>query len=205
MKAISHFILIFTVGMAIGYFIDKDKTISSIDIVESAHIKKPVESSVAVESALQIQGDLETEVKALQARIAFLEAQLLETQQTDDSASDNIVQNDRHEEKLSVENLLKAGVTEMMAQDIVDRMSQHEFQLLELHDRARREGYLNTSRYAKERRELMTTSPSLKAAIGDDTYDRYLYITGQNNRVVVTSVMSDSPADQLGVQADDII
>ena len=41
--------------------------------------------------------------------------------------------------------------------------------------------------------------------LDDDIYDKYLFSTEQNNRVVVTSVMTGSPAEQMGVLKDDII
>ena len=96
-------------------------------------------------------------------------------------------------------------MTETIAEDIINRMSQHKFLLLELQNHAKREGRLNSSSYFKERRRLMDTVPSLQKAIGNDAYDRYLYETSQNNRVIVKTVMKSSPAEKLRLQNGDII
>ncbi|MCW8911514.1 MAG: PDZ domain-containing protein [Gammaproteobacteria bacterium] len=153
----------------------------------------------------QITDEHETEINSLRQQITKLE-QELEAQQQDESAdSEKSPQHTRLTETQIKQALIKIGITESMADEILNRQSQHEYQLLTLHDQAKREGYLNSSRYYKQRRELMQQAPSLQNAIGTDAYDRFLYQTEQNNRVVVSSVMQNSPADQLGVQNGDII
>ncbi len=106
---------------------------------------------------------------------------------------------------LSKESLVDAGVNESLAAEIMRRKSELEFQRLELRDRAIRENFINTPRYFQQLRELNATDTSLREDIGDDAYDRYLYASGQNNRVVVSSIMSGSPAEQSGLQKGDII
>lgn len=106
---------------------------------------------------------------------------------------------------LTKENLVNAGVNEALATEILRRKSELEFQQLELRDRAIRENYINTPRYFQQLRELNASATSLRDDIGSDAYDRYLYAAGQNNRVVVSSVMSGSPAEQSGLQKGDII
>ena len=207
MKIINYklvqFSLVLSMGIVIGYFLDSDKPVTKVVYSEQ---KTGIDDSNALSGIKnQQQNNLEIEAEELRNRVASLEQQLILQQQTDDLIQDDDSQDDAPTEKLTVENLLKVGVTEMIAQDIIDRMSQHDFRLLDLHDRAKREGYLNSPRYHKERRELMATAPSLRSTIGNDSYDHYLYTTGQKNRVVVTSVMSDSPADQLGVQKGDVV
>ena len=46
---------------------------------------------------------------------------------------------------------------------------------------------------------------SLRSELSDDEYDRYLFSSGENNRVKVTSVMAGSPAESNGIQEDDVI
>ena len=207
MKIINYklvqFSLVLSMGIAIGYFIDTDKPVTKVVYSE----KNPGigdSNSLSVINNQQ-QNNLQIEAEELRNRVASLEQQLISQQQTDSIIQDDDSKDDVPTEKLTVDNLLKVGVTEMIAQYIIARMSQLDFRLLDLHDRARREGYLNSPRYHKERREIMATAPSLRSTIGNDSYDHYLYTTGQKNRVVVTSVMSDSPADQLGVQKGDIV
>ena len=153
----------------------------------------------------QYQQELEVEVTELHERISVLEQELAEQQRIDKPAPTDTPSKTVPAKKLTLENLLKASVTETIAEDTINRMSQHEFLLLELHNQAKREGRLNSSRYFKERRKLLDTAPSLRNAIGNDAYDRYLYETSQNNRVIVKTVMKGSPAEQLGVLNGDII
>ena len=54
-------------------------------------------------------------------------------------------------------------------------------------------------------RDLNGDVASLRAEIGDEAYDRFLYLTGQPNRVVIDSVIADSPAQQAGLQAGDVV
>lgn len=153
----------------------------------------------------QYQQELEVEVTELRERVSVLEQALAGQQQTDDPISTDTPSKTVPAKRLTLENLIKAGVTETIAEDTINRMSQHEFLLLELHNQAKREDRLNSSRYFQERRKLMDRAPSVREAIGNDAYDRYLYETSQNNRVIVKTVMKGSPAEQLGVQNGDIV
>ena len=101
--------------------------------------------------------------------------------------------------------LVKAGVAQDLAADIVRRRNAIDLQLLELRDRASREGYYGTERYLREVAALREKNPSLREEIGEDYYDSYLFATGQNNRVRVVSVMMGSPAEIAGMQDGDVI
>jgi len=106
---------------------------------------------------------------------------------------------------VTTDNLVKAGVDQDLAADIVRRANAIDLKLLELRDRASREGYFGTDRYAQEVAALRAQSPSLRGEIGDDRYDSYLFSTGQNNRVRAVSVMMGSPAETAGMQDGDMI
>lgn len=106
---------------------------------------------------------------------------------------------------LSTETLVRAGIDELLAADIVRRINEIDLKKLELRDRASREGYLNTGRYARELNALLEQDISLREEIGDDSYDSYLYAAGQSNRVKVTSVMMGSPAEMAGMQDGDMV
>ncbi|MDH5484876.1 MAG: PDZ domain-containing protein [Gammaproteobacteria bacterium] len=149
-------------------------------------------------------------IKSLQAEILQLKARLKELEQSAShgTAPDNeAAASDEAEsvEKLTVDNLVAAGVLKSLAEDIIRRQDQYEFQLLELSDRAIRENYIKTPRYFQEYRKLAAEAVSLRKEIGVDSYDNYLYNVGQNNRVVVQSVMSASPAEQHGIEEGDIV
>ena len=106
---------------------------------------------------------------------------------------------------LDRETLVAAGVDTAVATEYLDRQSRLEMQRLELRDRASREGWLNSDRFIEKLGELEGDVGSLREEISDDSYDRFLYLTGQPNRVVIASVIDESPAQLAGVQAGDIV
>lgn len=154
---------------------------------------------------------MEQELSRLNLRVEELESTLQTLQSTPDSGDKKqalqaaTTESSGRPVPLSKEGLVDAGVNEELAADIMRRKSELEYQQLELRDRAIRENYINTPRYFQQLRELNATSTTLRNDIGSDAYDRYLYTSGQNNRIVVSSVMSGSPAQQSGLQKGDII
>ena len=102
-------------------------------------------------------------------------------------------------------SLIKAGINGELAADIVRRRNEIDMKILQLRDRASREGYLNTERYSRELNELRGQDTSLREEIGDDYYDSYLFASGQSNRVKVASVMMGSPAEESGMIDGDLI
>lgn len=76
---------------------------------------------------------------------------------------------------------------------------------LELNDLARREGWINTSRYDEEMDALSTFDSPIRDELGDYGYDRYLYAMGRSNRVVVGATMETSQARKAGLEHGDVI
>lgn len=111
----------------------------------------------------------------------------------------------RQNPMLSTDNLVKAGIDPVVAADIVRRQNAFDLNLLELRDRALREGYLGTDRYQRELNALQAQDVVLREEIGDDAYDRYLFATGQHNRVKIAAVMLGSSAEQAGLKTGDMI
>jgi len=151
---------------------------------------------------------LEQQVQQLSTRLAQLEQQLhQQAEQDGDSAPvDHEASDDQPEsDPLNQHNLEDAGVSTELASDIMRRLGEQEYQRLALRDQAIRDGYFRSGRYFRELRELRQKQLSLRDEIGDQAYDRYLYLTGQNNRVAVTSVMAGSPAEQTGIRQGDIL
>ncbi len=103
------------------------------------------------------------------------------------------------------ENLIAAGVDERAAADLLRRQSQIEMQRLELRDRASREGWIDSERFLQELRQLEGDVGALREEIGDEAYDRFLYLTGQPNRVAIDSIIDQSPAQLAGLQAGDLV
>lgn len=101
------------------------------------------------------------------------------------------------------ENLLAAGVSADQASQLLRRIGQQNYRRLELQNLIRR--YPDQAQYRNELRELNQNSISLRSELDDASYDKYLYHSGQNNRVEVSSVMAGSPAESAGFSAGDII
>lgn len=101
--------------------------------------------------------------------------------------------------------LVFAGVDRRIAADIVSRESDLAMRRLDLRDRAAREGWLGTERFEEEMDEINELALDLRSEVGDSAFDRYLYETGQPNRVAVSSVLAGSEAESAGVIPGDII
>jgi hypothetical protein len=88
----------------------------------------------------------------------------------------------------------------------VDRLKrlfeESELEVLQLRDRATREGWAGTPRFLQE---LYDTRSGLRAQLGDETFDWLLYATQRPNRVIARSLLSNGAAAQAGVQAGDTI
>jgi hypothetical protein len=104
-----------------------------------------------------------------------------------------------------VETLIAAGIPAEQAAWIQARLDEYDLKQLYLKDRASREGWLNTARYHKERRQYLTAYQELRPEIGDDAYDRMLYTLGRANRVAVRDTMQNGPGEQYGLRANDRI
>jgi hypothetical protein len=101
--------------------------------------------------------------------------------------------------------LVAAGVDPGLAEDLMFREAQRSLERLSLRDQATREGWIGTEQYREELGRLNADARSLREEIGDGIYDRYLYATGEDNRVAVASVIPGSAAEAAGLQAGDLI
>ena len=77
--------------------------------------------------------------------------------------------------------------------------------LLYLRDQAIREGWIDTPRYQEAANDLRDGTLSLRDELGEEGYDRFLYATGQPNRLAITTVFDSSPAQTSGLQPGDMI
>ena len=145
-------------------------------------------------------GELQQKVSELQAQLSSLTTQEV----SNTAANENKKTGTNRTVTPNKTNLLSAGVNADIADEVLRRISQQDFKRLELQNLIQRGGP-NVRQYRNELRELNRNRISLRTELGDDTYDQYLYESGQNNRVKVSSVMADSPAELAGFQADDVI
>ena len=158
---------------------------------------------------------LEQHLALLQTRIDALETQLPpepeqeaeETLPGNGEAVSNVIDAPITADSrvLDPAHLVQAGIDTITAEELVRRKNAHELQKLELRDRAAREGYLGSKRHMQELQAIIDEDFSLREAIGDDAYDRYLYASGQANRVRVAAVITGSAAEQAGIQPGDLI
>jgi hypothetical protein len=145
-----------------------------------------------------------------EARLADLQARLVQVEQTlagriaaGDPGMDRPTAPRTPDERRSA--LVAAGVDAGLAEDIIWQEARLELERLALRDRAVREGWIGTDRYREASGQLGGEPRPLREEIGDLAYDRYLYLTGEDNRVAVAAVIPGSAAEAAGLQAGDLI
>jgi hypothetical protein len=154
---------------------------------------------------------LEARVEKLQSRIELMEAgrsRLAGPGESEFSGSTAFPTDDSslQVESLSMmDSLVFAGVDAASAEDITRRINESELKRLELRDKAIREEYIGTKRYREELRSMLADNTSVRAEVGDEFFDRYLYASGQANRVGIASVMAGSEAERAGIERGDQI
>ncbi len=174
------------------------------------------ERSQLVDSMLSISRTVET----LEAKIIVLESdnQALavsdlnspeappeSTSNTNSETNTGNRPNRRLGEEQRVESLIAAGVDEQTARDLQSRGDQYQLARLELFDQASREGWAESDQLNERLDALESNRPDLREELGDDAYDRYLYESGNSNRVSIGSIITGSAADISGLQASDQI
>lgn len=149
---------------------------------------------------------LQSEVERLQSRVDGLEQRLAAPQETPGAANAETVRSSPSstpEGRRSA--LIKAGLGEDRAADIVWRQGQQELDGLYLRDMAIREGWFGTDRYREELGQIRENVIDLREEIGEDYYDRYLYASGQSNRVEISSIIAGSAAAGAGLLPGDLV
>jgi len=101
--------------------------------------------------------------------------------------------------------LTAAGLDAFTAADIKRRQDELTMSEMYLRDQATREQWLDTPRFKEEMAAIDAQRTPIRAEIGDDAYDRYLFAMGESNRIRVDDVMQESPAAEAGLQAGDLI
>ena len=156
-----------------------------------------------LEAALAAWRRLESEIGLLQARLASVEQALAERPGDDRAEADRPTPPRTADDQRAA--LVASGVDPVLADDIIWRDSRLELERLNLRDLAVREGWMGTDRYREELRAIRGEERSIREDIGDDAWDRYLYTTGEDNRVAVRSVIPGSAAEAAGLRPGDLI
>lgn len=191
-------------GVSSQFFTTQTKHSSPITITEDSDPTNPFQLQTGPD-------DAGTQLAQLQKKVNLLETRLISLTEQQAENNANVVTPGKEKRTIlnrpvspNKENLLAAGVNPDNAEEVLRRISQQEFKRLELQNLIRRGGS-SSQQYRKELRELNRNKISLRSELGDDTYDQYLFESGQNNRVKVTSVMAESPAELSGFEKDDVI
>ena len=193
-----------------GYFHHLNNSNINVDkknnetIHEQNFIQNPFQTPVNNDTLkLQVE-QIQLTAQALQKRVNELErnqnTSLAETTKPDTKQNKKTTHFQPNKD-----NLMTAGITADLADDMLRRISEQDFKRLELQNLIQRSKSKQRREYSTQLRELNKNKISLRSELGDETYDLYLYASGQNNRVQVTSVMASSPAETAGFQTDDII
>ena len=103
------------------------------------------------------------------------------------------------------ERLVASGFTQDQLASFARLEAEDQMRQIELNDRARREGWVNSPRYYEEVQALASGGSSVRELLGDEDYDRYMFARGLPNRIAVQNVIDTSPAQEAGIQNGDII
>ena len=184
----------------------------------AATIVQPITNSSDQDAMAQRQrnDNLESEITQLKQRLGLLEQRVEKkggaTRAGNQPTSDLATAGEELSEFISpgmplpvADGLIRAGLDAFTAQQIARKQSEAELRRLELRDNAIREGYMGTDRFREEISQLRGDEVRVRDEVDEASYDKYLYYTGQPNRVAVTSVLLGSAAEQSGVQQGDII
>ena len=98
--------------------------------------------------------------------------------------------------------LLDLGVAPVDVARVRERFDSHQLDILYLRDQAAREGWHNKPRFANELRGLRI---ELAEELGEEDTDLLLWASGQNNRVMLSSLLGGSPALEAGLQNGDVV
>ncbi len=148
---------------------------------------------------------LREEQQQLQARLARIEgvpsavaAPLVEVDTAEEAEAEVEEETAPVQQPPSQQRIDQAGLTTDEFSIMEDRAQALYRENFELEWRARRERYLAGEQRPDARQRL-------RAELGDDAYDRYLYASGQSNRVRVRRVMPDSAAARAGIAEGDLL
>ena len=192
-----------------GYHLNKPDPIETAqpDIRADMQTQQDLQALINNNSLETLTAVVRNEVEArlrLEAQIKTLSEQLARLQpSTGANASPH--QTGTGQQGLDEKALLEAGVAPDLARTLRQRYEGLEMEQLYLRDRAVREGWSGSDRYREEFRKLNSGYDKLRGEFGEQAYDAMLYASGQDNRVIVASVMAESPAKGAGLQNDDII
>ncbi len=148
---------------------------------------------------------LESDAINREGREALQSADTAQSTPENSTAAANAGGAERSEAQERIDSLIAAGIDAQQAQEIQARQDQYQLARLELIDQAERENWRDTDEFAQRSSELDAQRPDLRSELGDENYDRYLFESGRNNRVVVSAIIPGSVAETVGLQTGDMV
>ena len=173
-------------------------------------------------TALQEQITEEAKLrKSLALKLAYLERSIAGPPSEDNEKmdtgedSEDISSSNPHQTSSSISDeraqwfneqaMMEAGIDTSKINYIKSIFEQTEMEKLYLRDQATREGWMNTPRYQKAAKEIADKTKSLRNELTEEEYDAYLFASGRSNRIIVSSVLGNSPAANAGIKPGDTI
>jgi hypothetical protein len=101
--------------------------------------------------------------------------------------------------------LVEAGLSPAMVEDLQRRFEHTVLTAANAQSLAAREGWLDSPRFAEQIAAIEAERRAIRAEIGDEAYDLFLFATGELNRTVVAGVEGRSPADVAGLETGDVV
>ena len=101
--------------------------------------------------------------------------------------------------------LIAAGMPTETVQAMQQSVDQSRLEMLQLRDRAIREGWDESDEYREQMQRLRNPYSSLRDDFGDEAFDQFLFASGIPNRVQIEEVYSGSAADDAGLIPGDVI
>lgn len=161
---------------------------------------------------------LETKIARLEKQLKSFDATVPAASQEDTGTADTSAQENPHQavstgqsfsggndQWFNEQAMLDAGVDPTKVNFIKQSFEQAEMDRLYLRNQAKREGWINTDRYTDAAKQIIDRTDALRNQLSDAEYDAYLYAAGRSNRVIVSSLLSASPASNAGIQPGDTI
>jgi len=201
-----------SIGLIAGVMITINQDRSPADTLNSS-----LANTLETGDSNQIAPDARlARIQELEAGMAALEARLERVEQTRivPGATGQTLANLRNEPDIGPEDveplpplaaLLASGIDPQTAEEITIRQSSIQLARLELRDNAIRGEYIGSQQYRDEMRALREQETQIRDEVDETSYDKYLYHTGQPNRVSVESVILGSNAELNGIKTGDMI
>lgn len=152
------------------------------------------------------QQELEARLQRLEEGLSRIESRLAADQVGGfEVAPEAVAEPEIAAPETTIAAFVNAGFAPAEAAGLEARYADIGLKRLYLRDRARREGWLSEPRFREEVDKIDAEEAAIREDLGEEAYDRFLYATGQSNRVSVSSVMRRSPAETSGIAVGDII